>query len=400
MQRVDTSTAAPTLPAQGAPGTPGYFTQGDPAAPVPATVPGQDWFNAVQEELIALILAAGLTPDKPTLTQVRDAVRILAGVRTTTAAADNTLSAASAGLVRIDASAGPVTLTLPAASDRAGSVFRFVRIDASANTVTVQAAPGDAIDGAPSFSLSGANIGRTIMSDGDSDWYGARFIRADADDQVAGIITFADHPGMANNIALRGRNAADTGWEVLIQLNGANEVHVGTTARPLVLRHDGTLQEVGGGTIWHSNNLDPADFATADHDHVTSEVGGQNPAQVTVTGSPTTVVDVPLGTLSTAEDVEVWAQVTFAKNGAAGSTTIEVLNISGDGTLVFTFNQASIRQSTYSTTGDSVTVSLHGLARVTGQGSITLRLRAWGDGSDSIVSADAGELYARVKPSP
>ena len=64
MHRVDTSTAAVERPDPEAEGTPGYFTQGNILAGIPATVPGQDWFNAVQEEIINVIIQAGLEPSK------------------------------------------------------------------------------------------------------------------------------------------------------------------------------------------------------------------------------------------------------------------------------------------------------------------------------------------------
>lgn len=64
MQRVDTPSAITTKPANEPAGTPGYFTKGDPSLSVPATVPGQDWFNSVQEELVAILTAAGVVPDK------------------------------------------------------------------------------------------------------------------------------------------------------------------------------------------------------------------------------------------------------------------------------------------------------------------------------------------------
>lgn len=62
MQRVKTATAIAEKPPYSEGGTPGYFRSGNPVADIPATVPGQDWFNMVQEELIGMLLAAGLTP--------------------------------------------------------------------------------------------------------------------------------------------------------------------------------------------------------------------------------------------------------------------------------------------------------------------------------------------------
>jgi len=74
MNRVDTSTAVFNIPAQETPGTPGYFSKGNPGSGLPATVPGQDWFNAVQEELLAVIEAAGITPNKANTAQVLEAI--------------------------------------------------------------------------------------------------------------------------------------------------------------------------------------------------------------------------------------------------------------------------------------------------------------------------------------
>lgn len=85
MQRVDTSTSVTDLPAQNDAGTPGYFTQGNAASGLAATSPGQDWYNIVQEELMAIVEAAGITPDKATTNQVLQAIMKIA-------AADNSVN--------------------------------------------------------------------------------------------------------------------------------------------------------------------------------------------------------------------------------------------------------------------------------------------------------------------
>lgn len=74
MHRVDTSTAVPVVPANEPAGQPGYFSKGDPGAGQSATVPGKDWFNAVQEELVHVILQAGLALDKALHTQLFTAI--------------------------------------------------------------------------------------------------------------------------------------------------------------------------------------------------------------------------------------------------------------------------------------------------------------------------------------
>lgn len=78
MHRIDGSTVSATLPTPGAVvGTPGFFTDGDPAASIPATVVSFDWANAVQEELVHVITdptGGNLALDKASNTQLLTAI--------------------------------------------------------------------------------------------------------------------------------------------------------------------------------------------------------------------------------------------------------------------------------------------------------------------------------------
>jgi len=64
MHRIDGPTAAPG----------GLFTEGDPVGGVPATIVSDDWMNDVQENIIAVLTAAGIAPVKGTYTQLLDAL--------------------------------------------------------------------------------------------------------------------------------------------------------------------------------------------------------------------------------------------------------------------------------------------------------------------------------------
>jgi hypothetical protein len=78
MQRIQNGTQVsvmPPLPA--AIGTPGYGTNGDPAAGLESSIFGANEFNPIQEELIGIILAGGLTPDRSNNAQVLAALRAL-----------------------------------------------------------------------------------------------------------------------------------------------------------------------------------------------------------------------------------------------------------------------------------------------------------------------------------
>jgi hypothetical protein len=62
MQRITDPTVATTLPAASSTGSPGFFTDGNPAAAIAATIVTEDWLNGVQEELVGAIEASGQTP--------------------------------------------------------------------------------------------------------------------------------------------------------------------------------------------------------------------------------------------------------------------------------------------------------------------------------------------------
>jgi len=72
MLRIDSADNVASLPTAAAAGTPGYFRQS--SDPMQTTVTN-DWANGVQEELMAIILAAGITPSKTTLTQVAQSLQ-------------------------------------------------------------------------------------------------------------------------------------------------------------------------------------------------------------------------------------------------------------------------------------------------------------------------------------
>jgi hypothetical protein len=74
MFQIDTSTAAAVEPTPAPAGTPGYFTDGNPATNTPATIVPADWFNQITDELLNVLSAAGITPSKSTRNQVATAI--------------------------------------------------------------------------------------------------------------------------------------------------------------------------------------------------------------------------------------------------------------------------------------------------------------------------------------
>ncbi|WP_434715520.1 hypothetical protein [Paraburkholderia sp. A3RO-2L] len=75
MYRIDDATAATSLPTPETAGTEGYFTEGNPATGTPATKVRGSWLNMIQEELCAILAAAGITRSKTTYNQVNSALQ-------------------------------------------------------------------------------------------------------------------------------------------------------------------------------------------------------------------------------------------------------------------------------------------------------------------------------------
>ena len=77
MFRIDNASAVPVRPTPGPPGTPGWFTNGNPALAQEATIVDDWWANSVQEEILTVIEQAGLVPDKSNIGQLYEALNKL-----------------------------------------------------------------------------------------------------------------------------------------------------------------------------------------------------------------------------------------------------------------------------------------------------------------------------------
>ena len=114
MERVCTSSAVAARPAATDDGgTPGFFTKGDPtdSPPIPATKPGPEWFNRVQEEISAVIEGAGLVLDPADDTQLRQSIAAMIAGAVSSKAVKISPAAFAVGVVdkdvvRWDAAAG------------------------------------------------------------------------------------------------------------------------------------------------------------------------------------------------------------------------------------------------------------------------------------------------------
>lgn len=74
-------------------------------------------------------------------------------------------------VILVDATAGGITLTLPAASNGKGTKLLIIKLDSSGNAVTVTPAGADTIEGNATKSLAAQYNKIGLVSDGVSLWY-------------------------------------------------------------------------------------------------------------------------------------------------------------------------------------------------------------------------------------
>jgi microcystin-dependent protein len=77
MYRIDNASSVSAKPVAPAAGTPGYFSNGNPATAQEATIVDDWWANQIQEEILTVIEQAGIVPDKSSNSQLFDALNFL-----------------------------------------------------------------------------------------------------------------------------------------------------------------------------------------------------------------------------------------------------------------------------------------------------------------------------------
>lgn len=177
MYQIDNATAATSQPASTPAGTAGFFTDGNPATSVPATIVPAEWLNAVMMELVNVVTAGGLTPSKSSFNQVLTALNNMHSPAVGSARnAKMNVSAASAnGTFSAD--------SLIVATGLSGQSYRLANFNKTINLATVGAGGMD-VGAAPNSGFvalyaiynpttgASALLGRNATSTAQSEVYG------------------------------------------------------------------------------------------------------------------------------------------------------------------------------------------------------------------------------------
>lgn len=123
----------------------GRFVDEDQVSGTPGSLIPAVWGNAVTQELLAVIQAAGLVPSEANNAQLLAAIKSLSLGGVLTLSASATLPTTSRGLVLVNAAAAAVTVTLPASETVGVLELTLRRTDAAANALAIAATGADKI---------------------------------------------------------------------------------------------------------------------------------------------------------------------------------------------------------------------------------------------------------------
>jgi hypothetical protein len=158
MRRIDDPSASLALPVPEVAGTEGFFTEGNPGV-TPATLVRASWLNMIQEELRAIVVAAGLAPSKTNYNQVLTALSS-PGVFQTPPQFDNTTRSATMAAVKAGGMqhSGPIIVSASRAITALESIGNFVLITGNSGPITITLPSLAACPPGGSVSFLNANI--------------------------------------------------------------------------------------------------------------------------------------------------------------------------------------------------------------------------------------------------
>lgn len=129
---------------------------------------------------------------------------------------------------------------------------------------------------------------------------------------------------------------------------------------------------------------------------VDNELSAKNASGVTIDDNDTNdVVTLDLGTVTAGDRVNVFASMESVSTSTATSQNAVIEKSSGAATISFLEDASRISNSCYtSANGDDILVSVAGKMKVTGSGTLVVKLRSYNESSGCTVSAGDGQIYA------
>ena len=156
----------------------------------------------------------------------------------------------------------------------------------------------------------------------------------------------------------------------------------------------GSLHSVATSSV--NGFISSTDKAKIDEGLTFTELSSENAGIVTLPTSGTIeVTSVSFGSLTAGDRIAVYGGIDALKGSSPGPVQIQFTQKSGTATIEFLNDKAGIAQEGASIAAATDTnLSLAGVVKVTGSGTLDLELLGRSLGSTSSVSAGGGQMYA------
>lgn len=129
---------------------------------------------------------------------------------------------------------------------------------------------------------------------------------------------------------------------------------------------------------------------------IRDEQSAQNAGVITVAVGVTTIVDVASMNVINGDRILITGLCESTKGATAGSTLIEIMQASGTATILTYNGRTELRMNSYDQASEVAYRTLSGIIKVTGTGTLVLRMRGLSNGSDSSVAPSGGQFHALV----
>ena len=126
------------------------------------------------------------------------------------------------------------------------------------------------------------------------------------------------------------------------------------------------------------------------------EQSAENAGVLTVTGVTTEIVQLPSMTVAAGDRIIITAYIARTKGATAGRSMVYVEKLSGTATIVVANDQVRISEVPYDQISVVALATIAGVWKVTGAGTLVLRMFGISEGSNYTVEAGDGQLHALV----
>ena len=127
-----------------------------------------------------------------------------------------------------------------------------------------------------------------------------------------------------------------------------------------------------------------------------TEYSAANAGLITVTGAPTTIITLDIGTLTLGARILITISIQGSKGGTAGDVHFKTLRNTGTGSITFAHNLSDTHHAQYLIANEDWYITTSFVGKIIQAGTLTLELTGVSGGSDFTIAISEGQIHALV----